>query len=56
MKPPPKSPEFQKFMDATRAILTVPKQEILRREQEAKEERKTKRSSASSGRVSRAKG
>ena len=54
MKTPPKTETFQNFTNAVRAILTVPKQEILEREKQAKEERKAKRSSAS-GRASRAK-
>jgi hypothetical protein len=55
MKTLPKTPEFQNFTDAMRKILTISKTELLRREVKAKEERKAKRSSASSGRASRAK-
>jgi hypothetical protein len=47
MKPTPKTPTFARFTDAVRQIVSVPKTEILRLEQQAKEERKAKRSSAS---------
>ena len=50
MKPAPKSPEFEKFKAALRHILTVPKSEIVEREQEQKKTRQTKR--VSSGHVS----
>lgn len=46
MKPVPRTPEFTRFVDAMKHIVSVPKTEILRREQEAKEERKLKRASA----------
>ena len=47
MKPTPKTLTFARFMEAVRQIVTVPKTEILRREAEAKEQRKAKRASAS---------
>ena len=56
MKTTPKTPQFQNFANAVKRILSVSKDEILKREQEAKEERKAKHSSASLGRASRAKG
>jgi hypothetical protein len=56
MKPTPKTKAFRDFTDAMRTILTVSKDELVKREQEAKEERKAKRSSASSARASRSKG
>lgn len=50
MKPVPKSPEFERFTNALRHIMSVPKSEIVKREQKQKEARRTKR--ASSGRAS----
>jgi hypothetical protein len=47
MKPVPKTPEFTRFVEAMKQIVSVPKAEILRREQQAKEERKLRRASAS---------
>jgi hypothetical protein len=55
MKPTPNTPEWERFTNAVRQIVTVPKTEILKGEQQAKEQRKAKRASASSGRASRAK-
>jgi len=56
MKPTPKTPTFARFTDAVRQILTVPKSEILRREAEAKEARRTARHGGPApGRASRAK-
>jgi hypothetical protein len=55
MKTTPKTPEFQRFTNAMRAVLTVSKQEILEREKQAQKERKAKRPSVS-GRASHAKG
>jgi hypothetical protein len=56
MKPTPKTPTFARFTDAVRQMLTVPKTEILKRETDAKEQRKLKRASAlPSGRASHAK-
>jgi hypothetical protein len=46
MKPVPKTPEFTRFVEAMKQIVSVPKTEILRREQQAKEERKLRRVSA----------
>jgi hypothetical protein len=51
MKPAPKSPEFDRFTSALRHILSVPKSEIVKAEQEGKKARRTKR--ASSGHASR---
>lgn len=45
MKPTPKSPEFERFTSALRYIMSVPKSEVVKREQEQKEARKTKRAS-----------
>jgi len=56
MKPTPKTPGFQRFTDAMRAIMSVPKSKILEAEKREKEERKAKRSSASDGRASREQG
>ena len=47
MKATTKTLTFARFMEAVRQIVTVPKTEILRREAEAKEQRKAKRASAS---------
>jgi len=53
MKSPPNTPTFRAFSDAMKTILTVSKTELLERERKAKEERKAKRSSASSAHASR---
>ena len=50
MKPAPKSPEFERFTSALQHIMSVPKSEIVKREQEQKEARKTKRASGHASR------
>jgi len=54
MKPAPTSPEFERFKNAMRHIISVPKAEIVKHEQEQKKTRQTKR--VSSGHVSSGKG
>jgi hypothetical protein len=44
MKPPPKTPEFERFTQALRRIIQVPKAEVQRRMEEAKKNRAEKAS------------
>jgi hypothetical protein len=53
MKATPNTKSFRRFTAAMQTIMTVSKTELLAREKQAKEERKAKRSSASSGRAAR---
>jgi hypothetical protein len=46
MKPTPNTKAFRKFTSAVQTILTVSKTELLERERQAKEARKSKRASA----------
>ncbi|MGA8736215.1 MAG: hypothetical protein WB558_20020 [Terriglobales bacterium] len=45
MKPPPKTPEFERFTQALRHIVQVPKAEVQRRMEAAKKRRIAKRAS-----------
>lgn len=47
MKPAPKSPEFERFRSALQRIMSVPKSDIVKREQEQKEARRAKKRAAS---------
>jgi len=47
MKPTPNTKAFRKFTSAVQTILTVSKTELLERERQAKEARKSKRASVS---------
>jgi hypothetical protein len=55
MKPPPKNPEFERFTEALRQIVQVPKKEVLARMSAAKRARQRQRKQASDH-VSRDKG
>jgi hypothetical protein len=56
MKPVPKTPEWERFQQAVQKIVTVPKSAVVAMQENAKEQRKAKRASASSsGRASSAK-
>jgi|HubBroStandDraft_3_1064219.scaffolds.fasta_scaffold678196_2 hypothetical protein len=55
MKPAPKTPEWDRFTNAVRQIVSVPKSAVVEMQESAKEQRKAKRASASLARASRAK-
>jgi hypothetical protein len=46
MKPPPDNPEFAKFTDALRKVMSVSKVELQRRIEEEKQAKKAKRSAS----------
>jgi hypothetical protein len=46
MKTPPDNPEFAKFTDALRKVMSVSKVELQRRMEEEKQEKKTNRSAS----------
>jgi hypothetical protein len=53
MKPPPDNPEFRRFTEAMKVIMSVPKNELRRRERsEATKKGKRLKSSASPSSVS----
>jgi hypothetical protein len=52
MKPPPDNPEFAKFTEALRKVMSVSKVELQRRIEEEKQEKKAKRSASPAARAS----
>jgi hypothetical protein len=53
MKPPPKTPEFERFTEALRQIVQVPKKKVEARMNAAKRERQRQRGKRASGHASR---
>jgi hypothetical protein len=46
MKPPPDNPEFAKFTEALRTVMSVSKVELQRRIEEEKQEKKARKSAS----------